>query len=254
MLTSVSGTERPVERAARTTLAVALGELRFVVGTFAQAFVRAGGVVTLLTLALLAWTYVSSLVAGDELAREPLAIHVVVWVVLFGYALFVGAQGGLVLALPWTAWKLAGPWIVVPLVVLPISVIVSMVLCAPLTALAGEALWGAIVEAGRDHDWLVAELGPAARAGPIALVFAIPLLLVDLGAILLEPSVLLHLVLAVLALALSILLGLVPSGIVSLLAVAIGYARRFWQRHGETIAGPAEPSGERRLESAPPAA
>ena len=112
------------------------------------------------------------------------------------------------LALPWTAWKLAGPWIVVPLVVIPISVIVSMVLCAPLTALAGEALWGAIVEAGRDHDWLVAELGPAARAGPIALVFAIPLLLVDLGAILLEPSVLLHLVLAVLALARSILLGL----------------------------------------------
>ena len=43
--------------AARTTVSVVLGEIRFVVATFGRAFLRAGGLVALLTVALFAVTY-----------------------------------------------------------------------------------------------------------------------------------------------------------------------------------------------------
>ncbi|MDQ3037865.1 MAG: hypothetical protein M3Y87_36055 [Myxococcota bacterium] len=222
-------------RAARTTLAVVVGELRFVLGTFGRAFLRAGGVVTLLTLGWFSVSYLSSLTSDDDVARASLVTHVFVVGFLVGYSLFLGAQGGLVLALPWTAWRLAGPWVLVPVLTIPVCVVLALVICWPLTDAAGRALWDAILVAGAEHDWLVAELGPIARAGPIALLFALPLLVIDLGALMLDPWVLWQLLLLILALALALLLGLVPSGVVSLVAVTFGYVRRFVGRHGETI-------------------
>lgn len=224
-------------RAAKTTFAVVLGELRFVVGTFGRAFVRAGAVVTLLTFAVFTASYLVDVARGDDLARGSIFAHVVLAVIIVGYSLLTGAQGGLVFAIPWTAWKLAGAWIVVPLVVIPISVVLGFVICSPLTGVAGSALVDAIIEAGGAHHWLIGDLGPVARAGPIALVFAIPLLVIDLGAVMLAPQVLLHLAVLILALAFALLLGLVPSGLISLFAITIGYTRRFMRRHGETVAG-----------------
>lgn len=206
-------------------LAVVRRELSFVFGTFRRASVRAGAVVALLTFVAYAAVYVRSLVQG-ELADLSLFAHVGLVVVVVGHALVTGAMGGLLLAAPWTAWKLAGAWILVPLVAVPLNLVLAIVVCSPLTSAAGDAVVAALVAAGRAHDWQVAALGPAARAGPVILVFALPLLVIDLGAIVLDPSVLLQLGLLVLAWAFTLLLGVVPGGLFSLAAVTIGYVRR----------------------------
>jgi hypothetical protein len=238
-MTTMDGVREKAARGARTTLAVVLAEVRFVLGTFARAFLRAGAVVSLLVLGLFVLGYGASIASG-EAAESSFLEHVAVVLLAAGYALFVGAQGGLVVALPWTAWRLAGPWIVVPLVVIPLFVVVALLLCWPLISAAGAGTVDAIALAGGEHHWLVGDLGVAGRAGPLVLVLALPLLLIDLGAVMLAPSVLLHLLLLILALALALLLGLVPSGALSIVAITVGYVRRFVRRHAGVIAGETE--------------
>jgi hypothetical protein len=223
--------------AARATLAVGLAEVRFVLGTFRSAFVRAAGVVSILTFVAFALAYVSSLARGGELAGESLLTHAALALMVVGYSLFTGAQGGLLAAFAVTAWKLAGPWILVPLVTIPLFVLLGLWICSPLTSAAGETLVDEIVRSGGEHHWLVSDLGVAGRAGPIVLIFAIPLFVIDLGAVMLAPSVLFGLFVLILALTLGLLVGLVPSGIVSIAAITFGYVRRFARRHGETITG-----------------
>jgi len=252
----VSTTDRLKQRAAegaRTSLAVVLAELRFVVGTFAKALLRAWAGAACLIFLVFAVSYVGSIASGRDTADTSLLIHLAVALIAVGYSLFVGAQVGLALALPWTAWKLAGPWILVPLVTVPVSVVLGLWICSPLTGAAGEGVVDAIVRVSGDREWLVESLGPAARIGPLVLVLAIPLLLIDLGAVMLAPTVLLHFFLLILALTFALLLGLVPSGLVSLVAIATGYVRRFMRRHAETQTSAAASRESEPATAAPPA-
>ncbi len=126
------------------------------------------------------------------------------------------------------------------------SVVLALWLCSPLAGAAAAGVGDPIVPASGDREWPVESLGPAARIGPLVLVLAIPLLLARLGAVMLAPTVLLHFFLLIVALTFALLLGLVPSVLVSLVAIATGSVRR----HAETLTR-APSSRESEPESGP---
>lgn len=86
---------------------------------------------------------------------------------------------------------------------------------------------------------MVGGVGRAAHAGPVALVIALPLLFVDLGALLLDPGVLAALALLVLAAGGLVLAGALPAAALSLLALAAAYARRVRARRRAWSSGQA---------------
>ena len=89
-----------------------------------------------------------------------------------------------------------------------------------------DAVLDALAVAAYERDWLIQDAGKVGHAGPIALVVVLPLLFLDLGAILLDPEVLGVLALLVLSLAGLVLAGGVPAAAVSMLVVLASYMRR----------------------------
>lgn len=147
------------------------------------------------------------------------------------YALVVGVPVATVVAAFRAAWTLAGPWVGVPLVGIPLALVCSFWLMSGPLGSAGTGVLDACVAAGRGHHWLVEDMGRVAHVGPIALVVLLPLLVIDLGAIALSSAVLGALAWLLTVFALAFLLGVIPSGMVSFVAVSVGYLRRLRRRH-----------------------
>lgn len=183
----------------------------------------------LITTALVVVFALVSMLRG-ELEVTGAADVVVMLLVALGYGAYVGAIVGLVAGSGWLAWKTVGPWMFVPLVLTPLSV--------------GLALWGlwglleaqtldvgsALRSAGAEHDWMVASLGPAARIGPPILIIALPLLVADLGLVVLTPNVLWELFVLAFDLCFVLGLGLLPALLCSAVVLPIAYVRRYRKR------------------------
>jgi hypothetical protein len=99
----------------------------------------------------------------------------------------------------------------------------------------------ACVLVGSERHWLLEGMGSVGHAGPVALVILLPVLLIDLGAIVFSGPVLGALAWLLFLFALAALMGLIPSGLFSFLAVTLGYVRRFHRRHGDKLARLGEP-------------
>lgn len=218
---------------ARNSWSILKRETRFVLGAFFRPFFRVLLVAGLLIFLLVMGAYVHSVVSNPQ--RSDQLQHVLSPVVALVYAVLWAGQLALVVATFWASWKLAGPWIVVPLITIPISLAIAFWLMSGLLEAAGAGVVAAMVQAGAEHEWEVGALGPAARIGPLILIIAIPLLLYDLGAILLDLNVLWNLLLLLLAFVGTLGLGLIPSSAVSIVAILYGFVRRFLERHGETL-------------------
>lgn len=211
-----------------STIRRALTAIRAELSLLAKAFFRTLGATMLLAaIAVMALATKGSIAdgktAGDIAWLIPVAL---------GYGAFVGFWPGIVAGSARVSWLMAGAWILVPLVLVPFAVGSCFWLFSGFLGSLGHDLWDALKAAGAEHEWLVAELGPAARAGPIALVFAAPLLVLDLGALALDPGVLLALLLLFLGTSAVFLLGFLPSAFVSSFALLAAYARRLRRRHG----------------------
>jgi hypothetical protein len=214
--------------AAKKGFAVFKAELRFVLAAFFRPFFKTLGVVAVLVFLFIVYAAVSGL--ADDPATDTSVYVVLPFFALF-YALVVGAPVAAIVAAFRAAWTLAGPWVFVPIVSIPLALLCSFWLMSGPLASAATGVLDACVAAGRGHHWLVEDMGRIAHVGPIALVVLLPLLVIDLGAIAFSSAVLGALAWLLAMFSLAFLLGLVPSGCASFIAVSVGYVRRFRCRH-----------------------
>jgi len=200
-------------------------ELKFVVRTFIEGAKKA----FLTTTALVVVFTLLSMFRGEFDITGAMDV-VVLLIVAVAYGAYVGAFVGLVFGSLWLAWKTVGPWMFVPLLLTPLTV-----------ALAFWGMWGllenqtidvgaALLVAGAEHDWMLASLGPAARIGPPILIIALPILVVDLGLVVLTPGVLWELFVLAFDLCLVLAVGVFPALLCSAVVLPIAYVRRYRMR------------------------
>ncbi|MBK6580871.1 MAG: hypothetical protein IPG17_32915 [Sandaracinaceae bacterium] len=216
------------KNAAKKGFAVFKAELRFVLAAFFRPFWKTLGVVAVLVFLFITYAAISGL--ADDPATDTSVYVVLPFFALF-YALVVGAPVAAIVAAFRAAWTLSGPWVLVPIFSIPLALLCSFWLMSGPLASAATGVLDACVAAGRGHHWLVADMGRIAHVGPVALVVLLPLLVIDLGAIAFSSAVLGALAWLLIMFSLAFLLGLVPAGLVSFIAVSVGYVRRFRRRH-----------------------
>jgi len=218
---------------AKNSFAVFKEELRFVLAAFFRPFGK-----TLLVIGGLLFAFIlfacSSGIAGEE--RGDAAMWAVLPFFALFYALTVSIPIAAVLGALRASWTLAGAWVLVPVITIPIALLMSFWLMSGPLEHAGLGVAEACMHVGSERHWLLEGVGRVGHAGAIALVILLPVLLIDLGAILLSGPVLGALAWLLFMFALAALLGLVPSGLVSCLAVCLGYIRRFRRRHADKLA------------------
>lgn len=216
------------KQAATKGFAVFKAELRFVLGAFFRPFWKALGVIGGLIFAFIVYAVVSELVKG---AATPPGTYVVLPFFALVYALVVGAPIAAVFAAFRASWTLSGPWVFVPVFLIPLALMISFwLMSGPLDSAANDVA-AACLEVGGARHWLIADMGRVGHAGAIALVILLPLLIIDLGAIAFSGDVLGALAWLLAVFSFAFLLGLIPSGVVSFIAVTAGYVRRFRRRH-----------------------
>lgn len=195
-------------------------ELRFMARAFFPAFA--------ITVLLFGLAYALIIAFGEA---EPDAPSKAILVpVAFGYGAFVGLWPGLVVGGIRLGWALVGAWTLVPLVLVPLAVAVALWAASGVLEGLATNIWDAAMQAGAEREWLAASVGKAAHAGPVILVILLPLLLVDLGAIALDPQVLWAMIVLLGAFAVVVALAVIPSGVLSMLVLARAYVVRLRER------------------------
>lgn len=218
---------------AKNSFEVFKSELRFVLGAFFRPFGK-----TLLVLGGLIFAFIVYAVLSGGRGDRPVdpGMYVVLPFFALFYAVTVAAPVAAVLAALRASWTLSGPWVLVPVFAIPLALLLSFwIMSGPLES-AGRAVADACVQVGSERHWLLEGMGNVGHAGAVALVILLPVLLIDLGAILFSGPVLAALAWLLAVFAFAALLGLVPSGAFSFLAVTLGYVRRFRRRHAEKLA------------------
>jgi hypothetical protein len=188
-------------------------ELRFM----ARAFFPAFAVTTL----LFAVAYALIIAFGEP---EPGAPSKAILVPM------AGLWPGLVVGGTRLCWALVGAWTLLPLLLVPAAVALALWASSGLLQALAADIWEAALQAGAEREWLAASVGNAAHAGPVILVILLPLLLIDLGAIALDPQVLWAMVVLLCAFTLIVALAVVPTGVVSMLVLLRAYLVRLRQR------------------------
>ncbi|MEZ4325254.1 MAG: hypothetical protein R3B40_08570 [Polyangiales bacterium] len=235
---ALSRAKQTGKNVAKNSWTVFKAELRFVLASFFRPFGK-----TLLVVGglLFAFLMVACVDGMRSEGTDPL-----MWVVLPFFALFyaltvafpIATVGGALRA----AWTLSGPWVLVPVFIIPLALVISFWLMSSPLEHAGVGVAEACMQVGSERHWLLEGMGHVGHAGPVALVILLPVLLIDLGAILFSGPVLAALAWLLFMFVIAALLGLIPSGIASFLAVTLGYVRRFRRRHGDKLARLHEPS------------
>lgn len=196
-------------------------ELRFMARAFFPAFLG--------TIVLFGVLYAIIIAVGET---EPGAPSKAVLVpVAFGYGAFVGFWPALVVGGARLCWALVGGWTLVPLTLIPLALVLALWLAAGTFAGLVDGLGQAVITAGSEHEWNAISAGRGlAHAGPIGLVIVLPLLLVDLGAIALDPGVLWAMFELLLVFALVVAAAVLPAAVVSAVVLAGAYAGRLRAR------------------------
>ncbi len=207
-------------------------ELRRLLAAFRRGCLRG----TLAYAACLWLLVAGTLVFDGAFARAPVgAIGTLLAAAV--YLLATGLLFGVVVGLLAVGWAMVGAWALLPVVAVPMGVMLALWLGAGLLAGRAEAVVEALATAAAERDWLVSGAGKVAHAGPVALVVLLPLLFLDLGALVLDASVLGALGLLFFVFACLVLAGALPMLGLSLALVAAGYLRRLrgrwrmWSRH-----------------------
>lgn len=195
-------------------------ELRFMARAFFPAF----------AITVLSFGLVYALIVAFGQAEPDAPSKALLVPVAFGYGAFVGLWPGLVVGGLRLGWALVGAWIVVPLVLVPLSAAVALWAASGLLEGLAADIGHAALRAGAEREWLATSVGKAAHAGPVILVIVLPLLLVDLGAIALDPQVLWAMAVLLCAFAGVVALAVIPAGLVSTLVLARAYVVRLRER------------------------
>lgn len=215
-----------------TTMRAALKtELRHLARSFGRAF----GWTLIVGVGLLALFFGHAVLTAPPSAAGTSLSPVLALPIALGYSLFVAFFPALVVGLIALAWAAAGAAVLVPLVLIPLCIALAGWLSADLLADQTRTALAALVAAAGDHDWMVLGIGPAARIGPLVLIIALPLLVADLGLVVLDPGFLFELAVLAVELALIVALALIPALLVSGVALSIGWWRGFRRRHATAL-------------------
>ena len=149
-----------------------------------------------------------------------------------GYAVFVGGVVGIGGGLAAMSWYAVGGWTVLPFVVVPLTLWGAIAVCDEWLHRQLTSLLDTAVEVAEAHEYKVLALGHAARIGPVILVIALPLLLLDLGAVVLHPKVLWEVFVLGLDVTVVLALGIIPGLLVSGVVLGVVWIRRFRRRYG----------------------
>lgn len=193
-----------------------------------RAFSRSFGYTLVIGAALLFALCLVSYFTDDDGSRPGFVVYA-----LFAaaYSLYLAAFPAIAFAFLVLAWRIARAWILVPIVTVPALVWLSLWLFQDVLAGCAAAVGGGLGLATARHTWLIAGLGKAAHAGPVVLIIALPLLVIDLGMILISPEFLVPLLVLMAVFVAVVLAGLIPATMISIPALAIGYWRGFKRRH-----------------------
>ncbi len=172
------------------------------------------------------WLLVAGTFVFDgALARAPIDAALALIAAAL-YLLVTGVVFGAVVGMVAVGWAMVGAWALLPVVTVPFGVGVALALGVEALAGRAEAVVEALAIAAAERDWLVSGAGKVAHAGPVALVVLLPLLFLDLGALVLDPNVLLAVVVLVLVFAGLVVGGALPTLALSLSLVLAGYLKR----------------------------
>jgi hypothetical protein len=150
--------------------------------------------------------------------------------VAFLYGAFVGVWPGLVVGGVRLSWRLVGAWTLVPMILVPAAIALALWASSALLEHQAANIWTAAREVGGERDWLVEGVGAAAHAGPVILVIVVPLLLIDLGAIALDPRVLWAMFVLIATFGLVVAIAAIPALFISALALLRAYVVRLRRR------------------------
>lgn len=203
----------------------ARAEGRRIGGAFAGGF-RGGTVVYALGL----WVLIAGNMLFDGSVLDAPLDAVMVLVIAAVYLLITGTIVGAVVGLLTACRAMVGAWAAVPVVAVPAAMGVALWLGGEVLTVRAQAVEEALGVAAAERDWLVQGAGKVAHAGPVLLAVLLPLLFLDLGAILLDPGVLAAVGLLLLALAGLVLAGAAPAALVATTLVGAVYVRRVRQR------------------------
>gem|GEM_PF-5231238 len=157
--------------------------------------------------------------------------YVVVIIVLTLYSAYLSFFGALFGSVIWTSWKLTGPWTFIGLGAIPLTIALAFYLGSDAVLWQYDHLKDAVIQSGQEHEWRILDLGAGARAGPIALIFGAPLLLLDLMSVAFDLGVFLQVLGLMAMIAVIFLMGFLPSAVFSLVVMTVAYVRKFSQRH-----------------------
>ena len=151
------------------------------------------------------------------------------------FILLLGTYNGLIFGLlgglTWSSYKIAGPWMFVSLLLISTAILVSFTAMSSILTEQLEVLASAIQQASKQHEWLLLKLDRLTRVGPIILIIAIPLLLLDLSFIVFDLAVFWHVIVLMLYFIGILLTGFIPSTILSTVLALLTYAKRFKPRY-----------------------
>jgi len=150
--------------------------------------------------------------------------------VAFGYGAFIGLWPGLLLGGLRLSWALVGRWTLLPLLLIPAAVALALWLATDLLAGRVDGIEQAVRVAMDDHEWMILAATGLAHAGPVAVVIIAPLLLLDLGAIALDPGVLWAIFELLLVFALVVATAVIPTAGLSFVVLLGSYLRRLRER------------------------
>lgn len=191
-------------------------------GAAKRGFLWVGGACLALMLYALVTGDIETSSAGEWLIVAVLAV---------AYAVFLGGCAGLAIGTLRLLWFMVGGWIALPVVTVPLCAWLTVWLFYDFLISQLADVGNAMIEAGADHVWVTGSIGPAARIGPVILVVALPLLVIDLGIIMLDPRVLWQVAIMAFDVALVITLGAIVPLVASSIVLVAVYVRRFRRRH-----------------------
>lgn len=221
-------------------------EFRGLLGSFFKPFFK----FTLLSLMLLLLVLVPRVFMADETAgprrgaEPPLTLKLLMIAgVAISYALHIGLVAGFLSVL----WRLVGPWIVLPIILIPAAVILSLWLFSGWLAGQGKNTADGFVQSVEKHKFPTAQNAAGAilkaahgsGAGGLAVVglLLLPFLAVDAVPVLTDPIFIVPFTKFLGAVALVTLLGLAPSCLVSLLVLMLAVINRMRARYQEFLKG-----------------
>lgn len=197
-----------------------------------------------LFLAVLAFNFEPPAPVGGQVPEKPPIVLLLLFIA--GYSLFYAFWIGLVVGGFRVFWHLVGGWIIVPMIVIPSAITLSLWLCSSWIIDEGSEAVQALVDSAKVKGFpatgaaagtfLKALHGGGLPAAVLLCKLLVPFIVFDGFWIAVDPHCLLQFLQFALCFVAAVLLGLVPSGLLSIVLVSFSFVKRLKVRYRQLVA------------------